>query len=271
MEAQDNIRVVISDQRMPDETGVEFLEFVKKEHPKSVRMLLSAYTDPGALMDAINKAQVYSYMSKPFDRETIMSHIEKALVAPVPAATEAEPVSDGYAQAELKDQHREELTALLDEYTGLWEAWVNRSTLLSAKEVLAVEYYRKHGDHNVLANELGVPKNSVYNTYSHAISKLKANMSTLNAWIVARALELKQRENNPKSDVAQRFLRTPLKELGLSRSIVLALSIIDCYKPEDIVAKTSKGELLQLRNFGHKKLSELEALFEAHDCGELLN
>ena len=57
----------------------------------------------------------------------------------------------------------------------------------------------------------------------------------------------------------------------MSRSIVLALSIIDCYKPEDIVAKTSKGELLQLRNFGHKKLSELEALFEAHDCGELLN
>ena len=155
--------------------------------------------------------------------------------------------------------------------TSLWEAWVNRSTLLSAKEVLAVEYFRKHGDHNVLADELGVPKNSVYNTYTHAISKLKANMSTLNAWIVARALELKQRENTPVNTAAQRFLRTPLKELNLSRSIVLALSLIDCYKPEDIVAKTSKAELLQLRNFGQKKLDELVSLFEANDCGDLIS
>ena len=271
MERQENIQVVISDQRMPDETGVEFLEFVKKEHPQSVRMLLSAYTDAGALMDAINKAQVYSYMSKPFDRDAIMGSIENALSAPAPEATATQAPAQGYEGAELNDQHREELATLLDEYTGLWEAWVNRSTLLSAKEVLAVEYFRKHGDHNVLASELGVPKNSVYNTYTHAISKLKTNMSTLNAWIVARALELKQRENSPKGDAAQRFLRTPLKELSLSRPIVLALSLIDCYKSEDIVAKTSKAELLKLRNFGQKKLDELVALFEANDCGELLN
>lgn len=269
MENQENIQVVISDQRMPDETGVEFLEFVKNEHPQSVRMLLSAYTDTPALMDAINKAQVFSYMSKPFDRDNIKSTIEQALEQQEPGSEPAAGTSETYETAQLTDQHQKDLDLLLNEYTSLWEAWVNRSTLLSAKEVLAVEYYRKHGDHNVLASELNVPKNSVYNSYTHAVSKLKANMNTLNAWIMARAMELKGREDG-EAEGTSKFLRTPLREMGVSRPVVLALSVIDCYKPEDIITKSSRAELLQLRNFGQKKLDELDALFEKHGSGHLL-
>ena len=59
--------VVISDQRMPETTGVEFLETIKSVSPKSVRMLLTGFADIQAVMDAINKGEVYRYLTKPWD------------------------------------------------------------------------------------------------------------------------------------------------------------------------------------------------------------
>lgn len=59
--------VVISDQRMPEITGVEFLEIIKSSSPKSVRMLLTGFADLQAVMDAINRGEVYRYMTKPWD------------------------------------------------------------------------------------------------------------------------------------------------------------------------------------------------------------
>src|SRR5690348_13193241 len=56
------IHVIIADQRMPQSTGVEFFHIVRKSHPDPVRILLTGYTDAEAIVDAINKGEIYRYI-----------------------------------------------------------------------------------------------------------------------------------------------------------------------------------------------------------------
>jgi putative nucleotidyltransferase with HDIG domain len=61
------ISVIISDNRMPVMTGIEFLQKAKNISPDSVRVLLTAYADLNAAIDAINKGEVYKFVTKPWD------------------------------------------------------------------------------------------------------------------------------------------------------------------------------------------------------------
>jgi diguanylate cyclase (GGDEF)-like protein len=58
--------VIITDQRMPEMTGVEFLSTIKEELPNAIRVLITGYTDYGPLVDALNAASVHHYFEKPF-------------------------------------------------------------------------------------------------------------------------------------------------------------------------------------------------------------
>jgi len=59
--------VVISDQRMPQVTGVEFLSMVKRIAPRALRILLTGYADTEAMLGSINEAEVFRYVRKPWD------------------------------------------------------------------------------------------------------------------------------------------------------------------------------------------------------------
>lgn len=72
--------IIITDQRMPSMTGIEFLVKVQELNPEPIRMLLTGYSDINAVIDAINKGQVYRYLTKPWNedevRQTILSAFE---------------------------------------------------------------------------------------------------------------------------------------------------------------------------------------------------
>ncbi|MCB9363052.1 MAG: response regulator [Flavobacteriales bacterium] len=72
------IEVILTDQRMPGMTGVEFLESILKEFPESMRILVTGYADITAVIDAINKGQVYRYVSKPWDNKDLKILIEQS-------------------------------------------------------------------------------------------------------------------------------------------------------------------------------------------------
>lgn len=74
----DEIHVIISDQRMPEMTGIEFFESILEEHPEPLRMLLTGYADINAVIDAINKGQVYKYFPKPWNEQDLRENIDKA-------------------------------------------------------------------------------------------------------------------------------------------------------------------------------------------------
>lgn len=76
--ADHDIHIIISDQRMPKMTGIEFFESILDKYPEPIRILLTGYADINAVIDAINKGQVYKYFSKPWNEEELKHNIEKA-------------------------------------------------------------------------------------------------------------------------------------------------------------------------------------------------
>lgn len=76
--ALEEFHVLITDQRMPGMTGVEFLESILEKHPKPVRILLTGYTDINAVIDAVNKGKIFHYLSKPWDEEELRRTIHTA-------------------------------------------------------------------------------------------------------------------------------------------------------------------------------------------------
>ncbi|OGW20411.1 MAG: hypothetical protein A2Z82_02245 [Nitrospirae bacterium GWA2_46_11] len=66
------IAVIISDQRMPEMSGAQFLEKAKRVRPDCVRIVLTGYADVNAAMDAINKGGAFKYITKPWDDTDLM-------------------------------------------------------------------------------------------------------------------------------------------------------------------------------------------------------
>lgn len=76
--AQNAVDVIVSDQRMPGMTGVEFLGIAKKLYPDTVRIVLSGYTELHSVTDAVNEGAIYKFLTKPWDDEQLRGHIEEA-------------------------------------------------------------------------------------------------------------------------------------------------------------------------------------------------
>ncbi|GAB4189449.1 MAG: hypothetical protein OHK0057_24650 [Thermoflexibacter sp.] len=74
-----DIHVIISDQRMPDKTGVEFLEEIVNDFPDVVRIILTAYSDTTDIIRAINKVGIYRYLTKPWDIDDLTMTIKSAI------------------------------------------------------------------------------------------------------------------------------------------------------------------------------------------------
>lgn len=76
--SKEDIKIIITDQRMPQTTGVEFLESIIPNFPDPIRILLTGYTDIQAVIDAINKGKIYHYITKPWDEEQLRNIINNA-------------------------------------------------------------------------------------------------------------------------------------------------------------------------------------------------
>jgi len=77
--AQKPYSVIVSDQRMPEMSGVQFFAQAKDIFPDAVRILLTGYADSNAIIDAINKGGVHLYFTKPWREEEILLHIKQSL------------------------------------------------------------------------------------------------------------------------------------------------------------------------------------------------
>ncbi|MGQ0634805.1 MAG: sensor histidine kinase [Planctomycetaceae bacterium] len=75
------IPVVVSDQRMPEMTGVELFSIMRKQYPHIQRIILTGYTDPEGMINAINQGQVFHFVKKPWERPFLMSVLIRAYQA----------------------------------------------------------------------------------------------------------------------------------------------------------------------------------------------
>lgn len=74
-----SIQLIITDQRMPEMTGIQFLEKIIPDYPDCIRMILTGFSDIEAIIQAINTGRVYRYITKPWSKEELKINIDKGL------------------------------------------------------------------------------------------------------------------------------------------------------------------------------------------------
>jgi DNA-binding NtrC family response regulator len=112
---QDEVHIVMTDQRMPRMTGVELLTKMKARHPHAIRMLFTGFADLESIMAAINQGHVFQFLKKPWQPEEL-------IVAVREAAAEYDRLETGAIETE---QLQEQVFELLRRVTAL-EAEVER-------------------------------------------------------------------------------------------------------------------------------------------------
>ena len=76
--ATHEVQVIISDQRMPEMNGSEFLSRVRELYPDTIRIVLSGYTDLDTIVAAVNHGAIYRFLTKPWDDDLLREHIREA-------------------------------------------------------------------------------------------------------------------------------------------------------------------------------------------------
>jgi len=75
---EEEVHIVMSDQRMPQISGVELLTKVKARYPHAIRMLFTGYADLESIIAAINQGHVYQFMKKPWQPEELLRAVRQA-------------------------------------------------------------------------------------------------------------------------------------------------------------------------------------------------
>ncbi len=73
-----SFHIIIADQRMPMVTGVEFFQSIRKTYPNAIRILLTGYTDVKEIVDAINKGEIFRFITKPWNEFEMHNAIRNA-------------------------------------------------------------------------------------------------------------------------------------------------------------------------------------------------
>ena len=76
--SQQPVDIVMTDQRMPNMSGAELIEEVRRQHPDTIRIIFTGYADSKAVVDAINRGEVYRYITKPWDPDELIEVLHAA-------------------------------------------------------------------------------------------------------------------------------------------------------------------------------------------------
>ncbi len=74
-----DVHLVVSDQRMPEMSGTEFLAKVKENYPDAIRIVLTGYTDVDSITESINKGHIYKFILKPWNDHNLKLEIKQGL------------------------------------------------------------------------------------------------------------------------------------------------------------------------------------------------
>ena len=76
---EQDIKIIITDQRMPEMTGTEFLEKILPDYPDVIKIILTGFTDIEAIKDGINRCGIYKYITKPWNFEEMKAVLDRAM------------------------------------------------------------------------------------------------------------------------------------------------------------------------------------------------
>ncbi len=139
---QRDFDAVLSDQRMPGMTGAQFLSHVKDVSPRSMRLLLTGYSDMPALLSSVNDGEVWQFVSKPWDSAELKGLLRTAVqIAQQPPHTVAAPVVETLPESQniLVITPHEDIAQDLEEGLGKDVRILRATDLVQAVHLLAYE------------------------------------------------------------------------------------------------------------------------------------
>jgi CheY-like chemotaxis protein len=105
---QEDIQVIVTDQRMPEMTGTQFLEKILPDHPDVIKIILTGFTDIEAIKDGINRCGIFKYITKPWNFDEMKGVLERAVDTYQQAAESEEHIKDlEDSNVELESRVRE--------------------------------------------------------------------------------------------------------------------------------------------------------------------
>jgi response regulator RpfG family c-di-GMP phosphodiesterase len=193
-EAQKPFSLIISDQRMPKMTGAQFFEEAKNIFPQAIRILLTAYSDIDAIVDAVNRGEIHRYLNKPWNDDDLLLQVRQSL-------EQYELVAENRRLLALTKKQNKELNEL---NKNLEEKVAERS-----KEIV-----EKNKKLSRLNNEL---KSSLYNTVRAFASLVEMHNPLLAGHgrrVSAMSRELAQLLELPEDEITRIEIAALLHDIG---------------------------------------------------------
>jgi PAS domain S-box-containing protein len=243
---QKNVKVIVSDQCMPEETGIDFIKRINPEYPDTIKMILTAYTDHDVALEAINEVGIYKYLLKPWNANEVKNSIDNAI-----------------REFDLKQENKELLVALKQKNDALNKAY----NKLEENEKKYRAIFANSNDSIYILNHNGeiIEANQSLSNLLTAKDK-PFDLTSLNQLIkekypvlLNKPLELSKATDNSISEIE---LKT---EVGDNKVIELNCNHIS-YNDNDYILSVVRD--ISLRRTFEKKIVEAIILTQEEDQGK---
>ena len=171
-------QVVVSDQRMPEMSGVDFLSQVRERRPDVVRMMLTGYTEMDVAVEAINRGEIYRLITKPWNDDELRATIRQAFdhadlkgeIRRLNQVTREQNFKLQDMNHNLESKVRERTKQLADKHTELRNAYVQTIGALANAVDAKDTYTRGHSERvgvyaSKIAREMGFTKEFIERVY----------------------------------------------------------------------------------------------------------
>ena len=171
-------QVVVSDQRMPEMSGVDLLSAIRTRHPDVVRMMLTGYTEMNVAVEAINRGEIYRLITKPWNDEELKATLRQAFdhhdlkneIKRLNQVTREQNLKLQDMNRNLEGKVRERTKQLADKHHELRIAYVQTIRTLAEAVDAKDAYTRGHSERvgvyaSKMARELGLPRDLIERVY----------------------------------------------------------------------------------------------------------
>jgi putative nucleotidyltransferase with HDIG domain len=171
-------QVVVSDQRMPEMPGVEFLSSVRERHPDVIRMMLTGYTEMNVAVEAINRGEIYRLITKPWNDDELRATIRQAFdhsdlkreIKRLNHVTREQNFKLQDMNRNLEQKVRERTKQVAEKHQELRTAYVQTIRALAEAVDAKDAYTRGHSERvgvyaSKIARQMGFPKEMIERVY----------------------------------------------------------------------------------------------------------